>query len=193
MKRLSCKAFLAASIRAKTQTETRLLIAIPEWFEGHLLHAKNCDSLASRDGSKQLSPRYLPGEIIGIAEPWCVADCFDNLSGDEINAVHPDFCRDEVWMMADGEKPPNYGRQRLARFLPDAFVRTRVRILSVGAERLQDIDAEAVDREGLPEGKWSHVDSERVGEFRDLWDSIHPEAPFASSPWVWVYRFELAP
>lgn len=100
-------------------------------------------------------------------------------------------------MLADGPKPANYGRTRLARFLPDAFVRTTVRIGTVEAQRVQEITVEQARDEGcgtkaIPWRATGRTPHPWVDTFADLWDSIHgAEAPWESNPWVWRYVFEL--
>lgn len=194
VKRCSFKPALATAIREGRKTETRRI----------------CNP---QDLSKA-KPAYAIGEIIGICEPWRAVASLDQFSGSEL--VAQGHGSSVLHYDADGDgsnRVGPWGRRRLARFLPDAFVRTRVRILSVSAERLQNITEEQAQAEGITDdrdmfylGGW--LATERAAKdmgfppdaprgkrawFAELWDRIHPEAPWAANSFVWRYCFEVAP
>lgn len=65
----------------------------------------------------------------------------------------------------------------------------------VWVERVQEIEPEDVDAEGLPESDYSHVDSYRRQEFADLWNSLYDKEGLGwdANPWVWCCEFEVQP
>jgi uncharacterized protein YhfF len=73
--------------------------------------------------------------------------------------------------------------------MPRWASRITLEITGVRVERVQEIEAEDVDAEGLPEGEWSHVDGWRRDEFRRLWQSTYPGS-WDRNDWVWVIEFK---
>lgn len=197
MKRLPCKAELAAAIRAGRKTETRCLCR-PQQFcaFGVRMMPDGTAEFLTAGGNRYATqkPRYRVGEIVGIAEPWTVPTGWDGDSGSML--VKMDAPKSCVHYLADGPKPKDHGRIRLARFLPDAFVRTRVEIASVEAQRVRDITARDVIAEGLVEAEGSgeirtDIQIALVTLYADLWNQLHPDHPCPSNPWVWRYTFKL--
>lgn len=104
--RLASKPELAAAIRAGLKRGWR-------WHDGDTLDL-------------EIKPAYQVGETVEIVEPWCLSMGFDEDSVVEISAGH----LPPVHYFADGPRPAK-GRFRQARFMPSAFVRTRVKITGV--------------------------------------------------------------
>lgn len=147
-------------------------------------------------------PKYQPGDIVGIGEPWCLLKGWDKHSGNEVvQSVYADANElPAIYYLNDGEKPAGMGRTRTGRFLPDALVRHRARIVSVRAERLQEITEEELKAEGIDvirdewAGQCQDFDETLTDQqlFTILWDHLHgKEAPWSSDPWV--FRYEIAP
>lgn len=223
MKRAPMKPELAKLTREGKKTETRRLINPQPKNTPILANAYTIGRDPAKDGNEWIDadfihpgvpmkgPRYLPGEIIGIAEPWTVHKELDNYSGAQLAAQG--FSPSGISFYADGEPDVllNTGRYRQGRFLPDAFVRTKVLILGATAERVDAITEAQAAAEGVVEihrslyrhgrmngyglpGTFSEdAHSTRIYAFAAIWDALHPEFPFHKNPWVWRYTFELAP
>lgn len=75
--------------------------------------------------------------------------------------------------------------KRLGRFMPRSFARLGLEVVSVRAERLQEITTEDVYAEGVGHGRVSPL-----LEFEELWDAINGKrASWESNPWVWRIEF----
>lgn len=94
--------------------------------------------------------KYQPGDIVGVTEPWKSVASLDALSGSEL--VSQGHGNRVIHYLADGDgsnRVGPWGRFRQERFLPDAFVRTKVRITSVEVQRVQEISEEDAIAEGV--------------------------------------------
>lgn len=72
-------------------------------------------------------------------------------------------------------------------FMPRWACRTVLEIVSVRAERLQEITAEDVGREGV-----EYAANDPVGNFSSLWERIHGKGAWDTNPWVWRIEFRRA-
>lgn len=73
---------------------------------------------------------------------------------------------------------------------------SRIRLLEIRQERLQDITEAGAIAEGVALQAWaadSYYQFPRTAGYAQLWDSIHPKRGerWADNPLVWVLRFEL--
>jgi len=142
-------------------------------------------------------PRYLPGDMVYIREPWrsCLVSNLDRRAliqyGDGTDAVRivPLDCDEpgETWEFRDAESMPAWA------------ARNWLRITDVRAERLQAITEEDCLLEGIrkvTEGAWRAPGIpatwiEAVYAFEALWDSIaKPGEKWESNPRVWCYGLE---
>lgn len=126
-------------------------------------------------------PRYCPGEVVYVREPWFLLDAEGRPAwewDDGCVVVYRDDNPGKV--PCDG---PDRIAWRPARFMPARAARTRIRILDVRPERLQDITEEECVREGLG----------TVALFALTWNTIHkdPGTTWVASPWVWRIEFEV--
>ena len=84
-----------------------------------------------------------------------------------------------------------------SRFMPKWAARTWLEVVSVRAERLQDITEEDAIREGVQAVTMADVPRQAVWserqDFAQLWDSINDKRgyPWDSNPWVWRYEFKI--
>lgn len=181
MKRISFVAEMREAIRADWKTMTRRLGQCP----------------------------YRVGDVLGIGEPHRLY----RPSGDFAHAGWA-FCEYEdgtrtvptflgpsamgvtvgVWG-ADGVERP--ARTRSGRFLPDPFIRDRIRITAIRREPLRAITPEDARREGCPELS-GHPEYHAFGAqsyvrwFAALWDSLHGKIAgerWADDPVVTVLTF----
>lgn len=173
----------------------------------------------TRTGKHVLCPHGATGDLLWVREAWgwrCSA--WDNQRPSEVRhsiAYRADGSQ-LVFVRKDDAGLPRAPRQRedqtaedfysvtLERFWrswrPSMFMprwasRLTLRIVSVRAERLQDISADDVIAEGVPKRSrgaafpW-HVYARE--DFQALWDSINGHRPggsWAESPWVWRIEF----
>lgn len=84
-------------------------------------------------------------------------------------------------------------RWRPSIFMPRWASRITLEIVAVRPERLQEINVEDARAEGCSRIQCDCgdcIDSTEIGEFQNLWDSIHGKRyPWASNPWVWRIEF----
>lgn len=197
MKRLPLKPELLRAFLEGRKTVTRRLINQQPLC---------ADTVEMRDGAALFSgpgmvgdpyttrrPKYQPGDIVGIGEPWCLLKTWDAKSGKQV--LEGIACMGglpHTFYLNDGEKPMGMGRTRTGRFLPDALVRHKAKIVSVRAERLQEITLGEVVKEGLARSIYDFKPAQAgIGAFALIWDELHgKDAPWASNPWV--FRYEIA-
>lgn len=138
---------------------------------------------------KLCEPPYRPGDILYVRETWAS------------NNITP---HDPEWLYkADYDctiEPYKNWRWRSSIHMPKEAARLFLRVTDVRVERLQDIDAAGIRREGLASAAAFLGDMEIAKqEFALLWDSTVPKHPnkfkrypyyWADNPWVWVIEFE---
>ena len=90
-------------------------------------------------------------------------------------------------------------RRRSGRFLPDHFIRDRIRITAIRREPLQSITPSDARKEGAPETSgqpeyYAFGEQSYVRWFAAIWDDLNGKrkggARFADNPDVWVLSFE---
>lgn len=125
---------------------------------------------------KSFKPRYLPGEVVYLKEPWCA--CESCCGGDE-----------RTCYKFDGDMPNCACDWRNKMFMPEHAARHFIRVTGVRCERLQDADMAAA----VAEGCIGSPTQTPLEEFEELWDSINKQrARWLENPGVWVYQFELS-
>lgn len=204
MKRIAFKPALALAIRERRKTVTRRLINPQPKNTPILAALDHRDPESKREwydadcvnpGVRMKPPAYKVGEIVGVVEPWHASSGWDGHP--PVTIAASEIGKSQVHYLADGPKPEWCGRFRRSLFLPDAFVRTKVRITGVEVQRVNDISESDAKAEGC-DGRCpiGSIPAYQKGpfayHFAQLWDSIHEkDAPWTQNPWVWVYRFEL--
>lgn len=112
---------------------------------------------------------------------------------EKIRCVGHDSVGEFVWLYEDGTTKGQQvvheyqdSRWRSPLFMPRALSRLTLEIVSINAERLQDITNEGAAAEGIVFG----CDSR--DHFADYWDTINAARgyPWASNPWVWDIGFK---
>lgn len=78
--------------------------------------------------------------------------------------------------------------------MPRWASRITLEVVSVRVERLQDISEEDAWAEGIPKefcepGKSCTCESNPVGKYADLWESINGPGSWDANPYVWVVEF----
>jgi hypothetical protein len=162
MRGIMFKEELFQAVVAGTKTETRRVVK--GIWDG-------CDpNIAFPHGD--LKPRYDPGEVVYLKEPWMVApspNCTfgeammgkklsvhykyiegrQDFSGGSINCSGEDGSRMHVDYAALEYDDARYGEWRNKMFMPAWAARYHIRITEVRCERLQDIDDAGAVAEGV--------------------------------------------
>ena len=138
------------------------------------------------DGSIEVKPKYVEGDVLWVRETWLKAD-------------------DGYYYKADIKVPSESEDMRKAYgykwkpsiHMPKEAARIFLRVTGVRVERLQDIDEYDGQREGFE--YYGEIDFS-IGEtytqvFKRLWNSTIKPADldtygWDANPWVWVYEFE---
>lgn len=161
-----------------------------------------------KDVIDYINPPYKVGDILYIRETWA-------------NTWTPDSDIGFVYK-ADGEPKnfPYWGNAKQGKHevwmpsihMPKEVARIFLKVTSVKAERLQDIDEEQAKKEGARKISWyqpfgTKIEDEQkyVGSlvnheinyktgFADIWDRTVKEEKYSweGNPWVWVIEFERA-
>ncbi len=192
------------------KTQTRRAIKCPQWFEGHLLHAKNehggYDVMSDHEGGEQMfCPYGKPGYQLWVKETHClVAD--PGAEPSEYRGTHRGECV-VVDYYASGphtrimDRIPkgsaNARRWRPSIFMPKWASRITLEIESVRVERLQEISDMDALAEGVTIRTDAHIASEYVHgavspaqfEYFALWEAINGRGSWDKNPWVWVLTF----
>ena len=195
-KPISFKADMVNAILEGRKTQTRRVIDMQDrphppmppsgsvkkwWQQGH-----GNGGRGSRD--RLFTPPYgLPGDYLWVRETWSMRSEWDHLPPSLIPEGEP------VFYAAGGGKA---GRTRPSIFMPRWASRIDLLVTDVRVERLQDISAGGVVKEGIPYPPEELTTDEQITNylhagFASLWDSINSKShPWASNPWVWVIQFE---
>ncbi len=138
---------------------------------------------------KEGKPRYHAGETVFIGEAWATNSLWNDLPPNKIPVNAPIYFADSgfTWV----------GRARSPLHLRAVHARSFLTIVSARPERLQEITEEDAKKEGA-----SLFYREITGEvitrknyrmaFIELWDSINPEYPWESNPWLFRYEIKEA-
>lgn len=133
--------------------------------------------------SHLLKPRYNPGEVVYLKEPYFLA------------------IDDRIWykynIHTKSGFDPAFNDWKNKMFMPESAARHFINISAVRVERLQDITTSSIWAEGVDNGKTNpkmgmrHDNMQRM-VWQELWDSINkPPHQWYDKPFVWVYEFEL--
>ena len=133
----------------------------------------------ARYGVQCIKPPYQPGDILYVRETWKRA-----LNG---YYYYEDWQRDDI---ADITK------WKPSIHMPKEAARIWLKVTDVRVERLQEITAEQIGREGV-EVEYPHVlnGEEKRYAFSTLWNSTVKKSDldrygWDANPWVWVIEFE---
>lgn len=154
-----------------------------------------------------IKPPYLPGEVAYVKETWGVGSRPDPYGGHE----GIEYKADEKYLDEYGDdlpcnpvKAPEHinlcdypSGWKSPLIMPAWAARAWQRIISVRAERLQDITEEDAIREGITldetifDDNGSYLDTCRK-RYQILWDDFaEPPYQWDDNPWVWRIETEL--
>lgn len=185
MKRIPFVEEMRAARRAGRKTQTRRVGRCPYRVgdvlgigEPHVLHIERSGSLPGA----QLVCQYDDGTIRKIQ----IANDDEALRWQKKVTVG---VKDDGWEMG--------GTRRSGRFLPDAFVRDRIRVTAIRREPLQALTEADAFAEGM-RCSCGHHDalcgsSGLIAQFAALWDSLHGKVPgerWIDNPPVTVVSFD---
>ncbi|MEZ5537611.1 MAG: hypothetical protein R3F02_18580 [Thiolinea sp.] len=210
---ISFGASMVQAILDGQKTHTRRTKNIPQ--EAHSVHfsldrQKWCFRLPSDKLAFRQCPYGSPGHRLWVKEAWATWDGFDDVKPSEVDTGAP------IRYMADGavigKMPDTLGRGagklRAAMFMPRAFSRIMLEIVTVDCERLHTINHEQAICEGIGQvGMFGRLPRYRdylgydpdgytdgVMSFQTLWDSINGRRKgmaWADNPWVWDIGFKV--
>lgn len=94
---------------------------------------------------------------------------------------------------ADGSEalPDDTGKKRWipSIFMPRDACRLLLEIIEIRVERLQDIDDNDAEQEGVSQYLWG-MGFSPIEEFKELWVHINGPQSWIDNPWVWVVTFK---
>lgn len=165
---------MVRAIQAHVKTETRRKLTPQPPATAHLQADENslCWSFGEESDKRIIKPPYSVGDILYVRETW-TRDI-------ESNYIYKaDYNRSDILWRPSIHMPRNAARIFL-------------RVLSIHAEKLQDITVSGVRSEGISFDIEQPVSSWR--RFVRLWDSTIKPADlsvygYVANPWVWVIRF----
>lgn len=139
-------------------------------------------------------PYGKPGDRLWVREAWGAPYCDRPGVPDGRRPVLGDDIRyradlDQEYQWSDGSMP-----WRPSIHMPRWASRITLEVVSVRVERLNAISEEDAWAEGIQvrfceAGKPCTCESNPVGEYADLWESINGDGAWNANPWVWVVEF----
>ena len=158
----------------KTVTR-RVIIPQPEVFDRAGIPDYTCNK-----------PRYQKGDLLWMKETYCHGLEWDDCKPSEVD---PLCGGNDIWYFADGDRPTEgWGKKRSSRFMVKWATRIWLEVLSIRAERLQEIDVDDITAEGLIAS--SNMDL--IAVWIDLWDKLNAKRGYGweTNPWVMRYEFK---
>ncbi|OQA14340.1 MAG: hypothetical protein BWY63_03198 [Chloroflexi bacterium ADurb.Bin360] len=142
-----------------------------------------------------LCPYGKPGDCLWIREGWRTEELEDGLDGiryqadERFRPIENTFEASNSWCEAH-QNGKHGDKWRSPMHMPRWASRIALGIISICAERLQEL----TDADALAEGVHLHGTTRYAGEavdgFVKLWDSANGERhPWESNPWVWKIEF----
>lgn len=127
--------------------------------------------------------------IYYIKEAWATEPQYDHLKPREI----PNNAK--IYYSLDGYDDTIMGKKRSPLFMPQWAARHFIKITSNAPQRLQEITEEDAEAEGFNCWEFDnpdlYADCPCTNQFIQRWDSINPDYPFETNPFVFRYKFVL--
>jgi hypothetical protein len=185
------------------------------WFTGLFDDSDDMPIMLNQWPKYSASRSYKVGDLLYVKETWdsLQADRWqvkDGRKPQEGDTIHYQADPGSAWQWRQ-----EWGFWRSPMYMPQWASRITLPVTSVRIERLQDISEADAIAEGIykseaelqkPFGvekfqRWFHDDcgewgfDTAIAAYAALWDSLHAKgkkpAPWASSPWVFVYDFSI--
>lgn len=184
------KSYLIPKIIDGTKTHTRRLQGLKEinqepdkWRLMGFNGTEYIFGSTQKPLSLAVKARYKLGETMYIREAWATDKIFDTMSSNYIEALG--VASVPLWYKIADDQLDNpltkQGRWRFPRFMPQWAARTFIKILSVEAKRLQDMDEADARAEGF----------DGYDDFVSGWDVINKNQKWNTNPWCFDYSFCL--
>lgn len=160
-------------------------------FKAYMVPGEPCDY-------PLVKPKYQPGDILWVRETWATVS--SGIIEYKATYIEPYTGSTEI---------DHIGKKitwRPSIHMPREAARIFLRVTNVRVERLQEITAEDVIREGIKYSDsgpyhWHVLDTKLNAwinfhfhdeAFKHLWDSLNAKRGYGwdTNPWVWVYEFE---
>lgn len=168
------------------------------------------------DIQTRIKPRYQVGETVYVKEAFILENTYeyheeslaptdrpfqrhgDNESGHYFLIPRYKLSEPDI-LITDGEdeKGRLMTHWQSPLFMPAWAARLFIKITANAPERLQEITEEDDVKEGTPINDFFPANTAliagltTVDYYAELWDSINPDYPFSSNPWVFRYEFEV--
>lgn len=175
---------MVRAIMSRTKTVTRRIMKTQPMPFGSDLWILKTKILKTKDDSAivwsvdekppmhlltELSPYGIPGDNLWVRETWYVQE------GANLPLYRADYY---ATMHRFGQLSLKW---KSPIFMPRRFSRLTLQIVSLRAERLQQMTEEDARKEGV----------QSIKEYALLWDVLHSESNWQSNPWVWVVDFRV--
>lgn len=177
-------------------TEERLR-ELGAWVDGFTL-SQQVDAAWQHGFVDVDCPYGRPGDRLFVQEDWQTDDSLDGQPSHTFAAWPVRYEADGTTLQCGAFFGNTKGEKRHARHMPQWASRILLEIVSVRAERLQDIsDADAIaEGIGLNESAAGVPMTSPPGETlpvatfrRDVWEPIYGDDGWNTNPWVWVVEF----
>lgn len=151
---------------------------------------------------------FVKGDLLWVKETHFVeitGDFTYDVEGLKLSQWAPELIKEAIihYRATTELKNPDDWRWCASIHMPRWASRITLQVVSVHAERLQDITDEGAIAEGMdPEGSCrqdqytdgsyarSYTELSPRDLYAELWDRINGEGSWALNPWVWVIKFE---
>jgi len=171
-----------------------------DWLANGLTPDGNQHFFRSKDDWFQFPVQCQVGDEIWVKETYALIDMEDDgIPRVEYRADTNGKCRPGGWPDAgpdEFQSDPSTPKWKPSIFMPRKFSRITLRVTGERIERLQEIGEEGAISEGIKmftkDGNVPCAESPRTAReaYSLLWNSINPEMPWDSNPWVRAIRFE---
>jgi len=161
------------------KTQTRRVIKNPQRLEGLMLEGE----------AGEWCPYGVVGDRLYVRETWCAGIEWDDEKPSEID---PLCGGNDIFYLANGEKPEGYGKTRPNIFMPKWAARIWLEITGIRVERVQEISEEDATAEGVMRLTTYRTETPMIDMFRHLWNVINANRGYGwdVNPWVWVVEFK---
>jgi hypothetical protein len=150
-------------------------------------------------GQEEIKPRYQPGEIVYIQEPFVLTTggCFLPAKAWVMivyqESLSEQYPIDEVpgnTPVYDANEPETW-KWRFPVTMPEKFSRSKARIVDVRPERVRGITELGCFREGIePTSQMLVDDNLAIDRFEQLWETLYPGS-WNRNDWVWRCGLEM--
>jgi len=160
-------------------------------------------------GDKHIKLPYQVGQRLWVKETWAkvpMTAYWHDLTIPHQELKNSDARGDGWWAVYKAGWDRVSPGWKSSRFMPRWASRITLEVVSIRAERVQDINGADAFAEGGPCSAWAEMDwdddgyptsyvkrdQRAVEEFEELWDRLNGKTyPWSSNPWVWVIEFKV--